>query len=138
MFKYIASSLPDNFVHPQWLREKSMQCLLHVSDNDRWLPALRNAGNFLKAVSEEGGQVVVLANGPAVSGFMNPEILALMTDLSARSVRFQACRNALVLLAENPATAIDEAALPGFVEVVPAGIVALVQWQDQGFAYVKP
>ncbi len=115
-----------------------MPCVLHVSDNDRWLPALRNAANFLRAVGAEGGQVVIVANGPAVSGFVNPEIQALMTDLSARSVRFQACRNALVLLAENPATAIDEAALPGFVEVVPAGIAALVQWQDQGFAYVKP
>lgn len=115
-----------------------MKLLLHVSDNARWVPALRNALNFLRAVGEDESEVVVVANGPAVSGYADPDRQPQMAALFGQSVRFQACRNALALLSENPATALDEKSFPGFVEVVPAGIVALVKWQSRGFAYVKP
>jgi len=116
-----------------------MKLLLHVSDNDRWNPALRNAGNFLRSLENEDAQVVVVANGPAVSGYADPALQTHFKEIYAtRLAHFQACRNALVMLSENPVTAIDERSLPEFVGIVPAGITALVRWQQKGFAYVKP
>ncbi|MGD0885600.1 MAG: DsrE family protein [Thermodesulfovibrionales bacterium] len=123
--------------------------LLHVNEPERWAVAISNIINFLNDVSEESAEVVVVANGSAVKGYVREgetpgevqgTVCAVgvsagsadMEELSKRGVLFLACRNAL------HTQRIAAESLPDFVTVVPAGITEIVRRQADGFAYIKP
>lgn len=110
--------------------------LVHVDlDNSRVLGiALNNITNYMNALPDEKYDVVLLANGPAVTLLRQETCPHLdnMVALISRGVRFEVCANALKKF---------EVTLECLVEgctVVPAGVVALVDLQRQGFAYIKP
>ncbi|HDH01275.1 MAG TPA: hypothetical protein ENG80_05650 [Nitrospirae bacterium] len=115
-----------------------MRVLLHVSDNQRWSMALGNITNFLKDVGQDNADIVIVANGPAVSSYASSDHMETMELLADRGVRFKACRNTLKKLCAEGAVCITEDALPAFVEVVPAGISEIVRKQREGYVYVKP
>ena len=107
----------------------------HVDLNDlnRLQLALNNVANFLNAKPE--GSAVVVANGPAVNLFKQgvaPEVASRVQELGNRGVGFRVCNNAL------HAFSIKKEELLAPCEVVPAGIVALIDLQNSGFAYIKP
>ena len=107
----------------------------HVDLNDpnRFRLALSNVANFLNAVPD--GEAVVVVNGPAVNLLKqgdDNESSSFVSDLRERGVVFRVCSNALNAFAIQP-----EDLLPGF-EIIPAGIVELVDLQNDGFAYIKP
>ncbi|MGQ9557362.1 MAG: DsrE family protein [Desulfurispora sp.] len=107
--------------------------VFHVSDGQLWPRALKNITNFLREVGDAAAQVEVVANAAAVTGyFMDGEELGQMVQLAERGVVFKACRNAL------KEHALENSALPPFVQVVPAGVAELVQKQAAGYAYIKP
>lgn len=56
----------------------------------------------------------------------------MIQGLSAQGVRFQVCDNALKRFEVQPDSLIAEC------EIIPAGIVGLIELQNQGFAYIKP
>lgn len=107
---------------------------LHIDANDpaRLHLALKNARNYLTVVGE--APVTLLANGPAVNLFVTslPELEALATELTGKGMRIELCQFAIN---ENK---IDTASLWPCCTVVPAGMVALVEMQRKGYAYVKP
>ncbi len=79
--------------------------------------------------------MVVLLNGPAaklVAGDPAVAHLDFIRDLVAKGVRFQVCKNALKRF-EVPENQVAEE-----YEIIPAGIVALIDLQNDGFAYIKP
>jgi uncharacterized protein len=97
--------------------------------------ALENMKNLFKAIPAETCQVCLVANGKAVKLFHKDRVgkhAADMEELHRAGVRFKACKNAL---AKNH---IEKADLFPLCEIVPAGIVELIQLQAQGFAYIKP
>ncbi|QCC84606.1 hypothetical protein DDIC_01655 [Desulfovibrio desulfuricans] len=109
---------------------------LHMDSKD---PAtlrlvLRNAANYIKALPEERFQLVVVANGPAVTQFVksNEEFRAIAAPLQDQGLRILLCANAL---ADNH---IGHADLWPGCDVVPAGLVEIVRLQREGFAYIKP
>ncbi|GAU07390.1 DsrE family protein [Desulfoplanes formicivorans] len=107
----------------------------HVDLNDpnRLQLALNNVANFLNAKPE--GKSVVVVNGPAVNLFRQgsaDEVASRVRELGERGVGFQVCNNAL------HAFSIKEEELLPQCEVVAAGIVALIDLQNNGFAYIKP
>ena len=109
---------------------------LHMDSKD---PAilrlvLRNAANYIKALPEERFQLVVVANGPAVTQFVkgNEEFRAIAAPLQDQGLRIMLCANAL---ADNCISHDD--IWPG-CHIVPAGLIEIVRLQREGFAYIKP
>ena len=58
---------------------------------------LRNAANYIKALPQERFQLVVVANGPAVTQFVkgNEEFRAIAAPLQDQGLRILLCANAL-------------------------------------------
>lgn len=107
---------------------------LDLDDPKRLNIVTDNIGNYLVALPNETFQVVVVANGPAVTFFTKegchlPEVIE---KLAAQNVAFCICANALRKFQITP-----EQLLPQCT-VVPAGIVEIVHRQRAGFAYIKP
>jgi len=110
--------------------------LVHVDLTDEKIfgIALSNVINYLDALPDEKYDVVILFTGPSASLLWqkNCPHLESITALQARGVQFQVCANAL-----KKAELSSEDLVSDFT-VVPAGVVALVDLQRQGFAYIKP
>lgn len=109
--------------------------VIHIDfgEESRFRLVARNCENYLKALPDEKFELVVVANGDAVTLFTGREDLReLAAPLMANGVRFKICANAL---AEHN---IDPVKLwPGCL-VVPAGLAEIVKLQKQGYAYLKP
>lgn len=123
--------------------------VIHVNEPERWAIAISNITNFLNDVGDDNAEVVVVANGAGVKGYMREEAphakmkgevcaigiddtITVMNNLSKRGVAFLACNNALNSQNIRPES------LLGFVKVVPAGVTEMVKLQSEGFAYIKP
>ncbi|HEB76009.1 MAG TPA: hypothetical protein ENJ04_06635 [Nitrospirae bacterium] len=115
-----------------------LRVVFHVNETPRWDVALANITNLLRDVGDDGAEVVVLSNGPAVEAYGDAEKVKVMEELAARGVRFLACRNSIRNLCASGTLCIDENNLPGFLGVVPAGVTELIRRQAEGFAYIKP
>ena len=113
------------------------KAVFHVDQNEEPVMnlALTNVLNLLKAVTDQDYDLVVLFNGPGVklvSGDCTAANHEFIKDLVARRVRFQVCQNALKRFEIAKENVIEEC------EIIPAGIVALIDLQKDGFAYIKP
>ncbi len=96
---------------------------------------LTNAANLLKAIPESHYDLVFVFNGPAVT-LLRREACAPHHEeihaLQQARIAFKVCRNALSRFNINPEELIEGC------EVIPAGIVALIDLQRDGYAYIKP
>lgn len=115
-----------------------LKVLFHVNEPERWPRVLLNLANFIKDVGQDH-DIEVVANGAAVVAYVDGipgkdkgKLHADMAGLAGTGVQFIACRNALKM------HALDENALPPFVEVVSAAITEIVLKQAAGYAYIKP
>ena len=117
---------------------KKLKVLLHTNEKDRWKVALGNAENLLKAVGEGSVDIVMIGNGESVIAYERSPHLDSMKALAKKGVTFFACRNSMRKMKEEGRISITERELPAFVTVVPAGIVAIIEKQNEGYAYVKP
>ncbi|MCE5342451.1 MAG: DsrE family protein [Eubacteriales bacterium] len=109
--------------------------VFHVDEMRKWGLALGNVQNLMQALDGADMIVEVLANSEAVTLYANSESQPerqIMRQLSEKGVQFMACNNALRKLN------IPKDQLPSFVSVVPAGVLELVEKQQQGYAYIKP
>ncbi len=110
--------------------------LVHVDlpDAGRMSMALTNIKNYMNALQGQEYTVVVLANAGAVPFYLEKSEahVEVIKELAGAGVKFRACMNALNKNGIKP----EE--LPSYVEVVPAGIVEIVDRQRDGFAYLKP
>ena len=100
----------------------SYDLCLHVDANDPAVLAFAfvNARNYMNGLPGKEFELVLVANGPAAE------------ELMARGLKLRLCKNALDA---NKMTAAD--LWPG-CEVVPAGLVEIVELQNKGFAYIRP
>lgn len=107
--------------------------VFHLSDLDKWPVALANVKNLITASEET--HVEVLINSKAVAAFVKPESMEWLEQLSglqARGVHFLVCANSL------KGHQIDPDKLPQGILTVPVGVLALVEKQTEGYAYIKP
>ena len=108
-----------------------LKLVIHVDEMDRWTEVASNLQNLLKDYQD--AQVRVVANGTGVYAFIGAsELRDKLAEQARAGVKFQVCANSMRRHGLDPAT------LPDFTQLVPAGIVALIQNQQEGFAYVKP
>ncbi len=102
---------------------------------ERLFMALENTKNLFKEVPPQQCIVQMVANGKAVNLFRKDragKYAPEMENLHKLGVRFKACRNAM---AKNN---VEKTDLLAVCEVVPAGILELINLQSAGFAYIKP
>ena len=110
--------------------------VLHISDFDKWQVALNNVKNSI-SVLQIPFKIVIIANVKAVQGYLDPDIRTQINTLSHQDITFMACENSLKgqgithdML--NPADATT------IIATTPVAVIALVEYQNAGFAYVKP
>ena len=116
-----------------------MKVVFHVNETDNWPSVVANVTNILSFSKETGEQfdIDVVTNGEAVIELsektaQNKGLYEFLHKLSSQNVRFFSCRNAMRKYS------VDEKELYQFVTAVPAGVVALIQRQAEGYAYIKP
>lgn len=121
--------------HRNMQAERKVVFHLDADQEERLTLALENIKNLFKEIPSQQCRVRMVANGKAVKLFRKDRIgehAADMEELHKLGVRFMACRNAL---AKNK---IEKSDLLHLCEIVPAGILELIDLQAQGYAYIKP
>ena len=113
------------------------KAVFHVDQNEESAMnmALNNVINLLNAIPDEEYDLVVLFNGPAVSLIAWDDVVVFLErikDLAAKGVRFQVCKSAIERFEIAEDLIIEEC------EIIETGIVALIDLQNDGFAYIKP
>ena len=111
----------------------ALKLLIHVPEASRFKVGLNMAVNFLNTAGEgESLEARLLVNAQGVSVLLSPEeVLDKVKEFLEKGGEIYFCENALRLF-EIP----REKVLPG-CQTVPAGIRVLVEWQEEGFRYVR-
>ncbi len=113
------------------------KAVFHLDQNEKPVInlALNNVINLLRAIPEKNHDLVVLFNGPAahlVAKATVGEFHDRVKSLTLQGVRFQVCRNAMERFH------ITEEQIIAECDIIPAGIVTLIDLQNDAFAYIKP
>ncbi len=126
-----------------WAEGQLHKIAVHVNQNDPHTlnMALNNVQNLYKYYESQGdtAQIEIVAYGPGLQMLIDGaspvgervSTMALQHD----SLTFSACGNTIAKMSQKAGkdiTLLDEA------QVVPSGVVRLVELQDQGFAYIRP
>ncbi|MEN8198742.1 MAG: DsrE family protein [Thermodesulfobacteriota bacterium] len=113
------------------------KAVFHVDQNEEkdMNMALNNVINLLNAIPDQEHDLIVLFNGPAVGLVAWDDVviyLERIKDVASKGVRFQVCKNAMERFEVTEDLLIEEC------EIIPAGIVTLIDLQNDGFSYIKP
>ena len=114
---------------------QELKLLIHVAQKERWDIAVKNGLNFLKTrKDDEELQVVLIANGDSVTRCTKCD-RALFDNLKQLVLD-----GGNVFLCENSLRNFDipKSRLPEVFSTVPAAIRALVDYQRDGWIYVRP
>lgn len=105
-------------------------------DDERLLSiGLSNVSNLLKAVAQKPYNIILLFNGPAVQLITAERCVSHLEQIKAlqkQEVSFKACKNAIAKFEITPEELIKNC------EIVPAGVATLIEFQQEGYAYIKP
>lgn len=109
--------------------------VVQVSDADpaKWNLALNNAKNVQTDLGAKNVAIEIVAYGPGI-GMLKAESIAgnRVREAMATGIKVVACENTMT---NQKITKNDM--LPG-IDYVPAGVVELMQRQQQGWAYIRP
>lgn len=109
--------------------------VIQVSEGDpaKWEMALINARNVQKAYRNKNVGVEIVAYGPGLKMLRKDSPLTSgLEEASRNGVKLLACGNTMAMTH----TSRDE--LNPAVGVVPAGVVEIMERQQEGYAYVRP
>lgn len=110
-----------------------MKVVMHVSESTHCISAFNNATNLLKARSGAFTDIHIIFTGrPSVHWLQTATSLPIGKLLQQANVVLLACENAM--RANN--ITLDKLLMG--VNAVPAGILALVEHQENGYFYIKP
>ena len=113
---------------------QTYKVVFHVDELNKWELLLKNVSNLLDAIDVNEHSIEVLANSEAVTFYdsnFNPYI-SVIENLNSKGVKFIACNNSLI------ANKIKKEDLICFIEIVPVGVLELINKQSEGYAYIKP
>ncbi|AGA68102.1 hypothetical protein Desdi_0569 [Desulfitobacterium dichloroeliminans LMG P-21439] len=110
--------------------------VFHIDEIGKWKLLLANVSNLLNAIEDKKFRIEVLANAEAVKYYDTTQDLdtdiSTMEVLKDKGIEFVACNNALT------ANHIEKHNMLHFINIVPAGVLELVEKQSEGYAYIKP
>ncbi len=127
---------------------KAHRLSMHVDERDeeKMNLALNNAAAVTRQYQEQGEdvQIEIVAYGPGLHMLREdtspPKIKERLASFaqSMPKVRFSACNNTRVGMAKAEGKTPDQIPLVANTRIVPAGVVRLMELQEQGWSYVKP
>jgi len=107
--------------------------LFHVPDSARFMACLRQVNNLLATIPDEHYDIRVLINFEGIKVLENFEPYREMFEaLTQKGVRFYFCQNPFKTFG------LSTELVPPPAEVISSGIRALVDWQKEGFIYIRP
>ena len=98
--------------------------------------AMNNAVNLQKALGQDNIIIEIVAYGPGLS-MMTPKSPASkrVPSLAMQDITFSACGNTKAKMEEKSG---KEVMLVEGVQIVQAGVLRIMELQEQGYAYVRP
>jgi intracellular sulfur oxidation DsrE/DsrF family protein len=110
-----------------------LKVLFHVPDSSRFTACLRQANNLLATLENESYEIRILINFEGIKVVENfqpyEEAFKALTE---RGVKFFFCQNPFKTFG------LSTDLVPKPAEVIGSGIRALVDWQREGFVYIRP
>ncbi|MEK6663728.1 MAG: DsrE family protein [Pseudomonadota bacterium] len=116
-------------------KEAKQKVIFQVSDADpkKWNLALNNAKNVQTDLGKENVEIEIVAYGPGIGMLkLESEVGNRVTEAAGTGVKVVACENTMK---SQKLTKDDMLANIGYVK---AGVVELMQKQQQGYAYIRP
>lgn len=111
------------------------QIVMQVSDGDaaKWNLALNVAGNAQKELGADKVDVKIVAFGPGVGMLKFDAVTANRVNAAIKSgVEVVACENTM------SAQKLVKADMHPAISYVPAGVIEIMNRQNEGWAYVRP
>ena len=109
--------------------------VLQVSDADpaKWNLALNNAKNLQTDLGAANVEVEIVAYGPGIGMLKADSVVGNRIDEALTAgVKVVACENTM------RAQKLTQGDMLGKIGYVPAGVVEIMQRQQQGWAYIRP
>ena len=109
--------------------------VMQVSDNDpaKWNLALNNARNLQADLGANNVQIEIVAYGPGISMLKSDSVVGNRIDEALSSgVRIEACENTM------RGQKLAKSDMLNGIGYVGAGVVEIMQKQQQGWAYLRP
>ena len=109
--------------------------VIQVSDNDpgKWNLALNNAKNIQADLGAANVAIEIVAYGPGINMLkMDSAVGGRVDEAVASGVKVVACENTMRGAKLTKPDMLDK------IGYVPAGVVELMQKQQQGWAYLRP
>jgi len=98
--------------------------------------AMNNAVNLQKALGQDNIIIEIVAYGPGLS-MMTPNSPASkrIPSLAMQDIIFSACGNTKAKMEKKSG---KKVVLVEGVQIVPAGVLRIMELQEQGYAYIRP
>ena len=98
--------------------------------------ALNNAINLQKALGQDNIIIEIVAYGPGLT-MLTPKspVSKRVPSLAMQDITFSACGNTK---AKMEAKSGKQIMLVEGVQIVPAGVLRIMELQEQGYAYIRP
>lgn len=129
LLHFVAEKTPGLFaIHPKGV-------VIQVSEADpaKWEMALINARNVRKAYRDKNVGIEIVAYGPGLKMLRKDSPLSSgLEEASKNGVKLLACGNTMSM------THTSREELNHAVGIVPAGVVEIMERQQEGYAYVRP
>lgn len=109
--------------------------VFQVTDNDpgKWGLALNNAGNVQAEIGPDDVDLEIVVYGPGIAMLKGGSPMAQRISAALKAgVKVVACENTM------KAQHLTHADMLSDIGYVPAGVVELMQKQQQGYAYIRP
>jgi intracellular sulfur oxidation DsrE/DsrF family protein len=142
-FIAIAGVVTVATAQPALAHGKTHHLAIHVDENDpqKMNIALNNAANVTKYYAEKGEdvQIEIVAYGPGLHMYradtspVKDRIAAM--SLENDKLKFSACGNTLAGMTKKEG---KKPELLSEAQVVPSGVVRLMELQEEGWSYVRP
>jgi intracellular sulfur oxidation DsrE/DsrF family protein len=132
---WLLHSLASHVIKPSVVTASPKGVVIQVSENDpaKWQMALINAHNVRKAYGDKAVGVEIVAYGPGLKMLRSDSpVAAGLEEAKKDGVKLKACGNTMRMTR----TTRDE--LDQGVDVVPAGVVEIMERQRDGYAYLSP
>ena len=98
--------------------------------------ALNNAVNLQKALGMDNVTVEIVAYGPGLGLLTkNSKNAARVSSLAMQNINFSACANTMAKVEKKKG---KKPQLAEGVDVVQAGVLRIMELQNQGYAYIRP
>lgn len=99
--------------------------------------ALNNAVNVQKALGMDNVDVEIVAYGPGLGMLTtkNTQSASRISSLAMQDITFSACANTMAKMEKKSG---NKPVLIEGVKVVPAGVLRIMELQQQGYAYIRP